>query len=354
MKSKPRVRWITPVGSDASTGGGVARAVGLFKDASILDVSNYYSLVGMNKWEQFLLAFKDVYFHKYRCFVVHSFFTPYVFLLLLLPCKGKVVILPHGELKSGALQISKNFKMTYIRILSVLGGYVRLFKEVSIIASNNEEIQVANNILTVSKSLLARDLVSSSIPIKNNQIYDSLKGINLVVISRLVPNKGVSELLLGLIERRKNYDLSRLEAIHLFIQTEDLQEANLVKKYLSDLRSYGVNVFTYEGLGKAEIESVTKLLPNKLAFLSSKFESFSYVLLETLYFEYPPMVWFGNELVDEVIEHRLCVRVPFGYFPSDEELKELPLQDLQSAMNFLDSLSREASSTYINYFEEVF
>ena len=118
MKSSDVVCWVTPVGADPSIGGGVARAVDQLKKSDLLKKARHRNLSSYGKYHQLFAALVDVFFKKHTKFLLHSFFSPYSLVILTLPVNITVVLLPHGELKSGALKISQGKKEKIIRILS--------------------------------------------------------------------------------------------------------------------------------------------------------------------------------------------------------------------------------------------
>ena len=118
------------------------------------------------------------------------------------------------------------------------------------------------------------------------------------------------------------------------MQAEDPRETAQVKSVLEQLTQYGITTRLYEGKDSLGIAQITQHIPNKLAVLSSQFESFSYVLIETLYFEYPTVVWCDNDLVSKHTDKGLCVRWAYGYCPSDEDLA-LPYQNHDAAKAFV-------------------
>lgn len=351
LKSK-LVRWVSPVGCDASLGGGVARAVDLFRKSDIVHNSDFLSLLGRNKWRQFGKALSDVYISGYRRFIVHSIFTPYSLLLLLLPFRGRVVILPHGELKSGALAISSRYKKTYMFLVRTL-GFLSSFKRVYLIASNNEEIERASSVLRLTDTLLAPDLVDSSLPLARSNNLNPDSGATLVTISRLVPNKAVALLMHELVIAAEANQLKWLSQVVLFVTEEDPAETAFVRSSSEKLKFYGKTVEIYVGLDKSQIGEVTSKLPNKVCFLSSRFESFSYALLESLYFEYTPIVWFENELVQGLVSEGLCLKLERGKVVTDSTPELIRRQDLSNAELFIASLSEASSRQYRNFLQKV-
>lgn len=348
------IRWVSPVGNDPATGGGVAKAVHLFGKHSVLPNSEFVSLAGMGKWSQCVLALKDILIHRYQKFVIHSFFSPYALCILALPLRCDVVVLPHGELKSGALKISARVKQKCLSAIQMLSRIWPSSKRVIVMASNHEECELAKHTMQVTEAVTLSDIVSQDAPIPNVFTEDIEQGINLVIIARLVPNKGVSEFLNALLNQRVSGQLTVVNGVHLFVQAEEPRETAQVKSVLEQLTQYGITTRLYEGKDSQGIAQITQHIPNKLAVLSSQFESFSYVLIETLYFEYPPVVWFDNELVSKLTDKGLCVRWAYGYCPSDEDLALLKYQNDDAAKAFVEQLSHQTQSQYVNFFKEVF
>ena len=203
------VRWVTPTGCNSATGGGVAKAVSILKEEDVVSSSDYLSVHRKPIWIQIYLAIKDVFILNYRQFIIHSFFTPYTFTILMLPFRGKIMLLPHGELKSGALKISKRVKSVYIRIMKISSHYIGFLKTLSLICSNHEELLLAKNILHVKRHLIVEDIISTHLPMKNEQKLDPNMGLNFIIISRLVPNKGVADFLTSLLGRLKRAELKK-------------------------------------------------------------------------------------------------------------------------------------------------
>ena len=347
-----RIRWVSPVGHDASTGGGVACAVNLLMQSNIVPRASFLSLFGLDKWAQIWQAISDIYQLGYRKFIIHSVFSPYSLVVLLIPFKGRVVILPHGELKNGALKISERRKAFYMLLIKKLGFFYR-FKSVYLVASNHEEIFKAGQFLQLSDVLLAPDIVDPSVPLHIPSNYSVEKGVTLITTARLVPNKGVSALMRELVSAAKAGQLEWLSQIVLFVSAEDRSETVAVYEWSSKLVDLGKPVQVHEGLGRKEIGRVASTFPNKLCFLSSRFESFSYALLESLYFEYTPIVWFENELVKSLVREDLCIQVKPGQVVTDTTTGLLRRQDLVKAELFVRTLSEESGKFYKNFFNRV-
>ena len=343
-----RIRWVSPVGNDASTGGGVACAVNLLMQSNVVPRASFLSLLGLDKWAQVWQAISDIYQLDYRKYIVHSVFSPYSLVLLLSPFKGRIVILPHGELKNGALKISERRKAFYMRVIKRLGLFYR-FKSVYLVASNHEEIFKAEQFLELSDVLLAPDIVDASVPLPTQANYNVEKGVTLITIARLVPNKAVADLMRHLVFVAKAGQLDWLSQVVLFVTAEDHGETAAVHEWSDRLVELGKPVQIYEGLGRKEIGEIASRLPNKLCFLSSRFESFSYALLETLYFEYAPIVWFENELVEGLASHGLCIQLKPGQVVTDSTTTLLRKQDLVKAELFVRTLSEQTGKLYRNF-----
>lgn len=348
------IRWVAPTGSDPSVGGGVAKAVMLFKESAIVSHPAYLSLFSKSMVSQFIIAIRDAYFDGYRKYVIHSFFTPYFLFILLLPFEGSVILLPHGELKADALRLSATRKIIYLSLVSLVRRVFVFRKKVYVIASNCEEIRKARRVLSTDEFFETRDLVTQSISLQERKNVSAELGFNLVVISRLVPSKGVSVFLKNFIELVRAGHAGRIQGIHIFAQPEDLDETELVQLFLNKLEALGVNVSYSEGLSSQGLKDAVALLPNKVAFLPSRFESFGYVLLECLCFEYRPIVWFDNELVHELESNGLCEKIEFGTFPISNADLEMHEQDIDKALSFLDQMSAASKEAYKHYLGTIF
>jgi len=320
LMSNKRIAWISPVGDDARLGGGVAKAVGLLKQQGILNSfsHDYFSLLGMSKYQQLCLLFKLIVIKRYRTFLVHSMLAPLSIFLMLVPWPIKLIVLPHGELKQGALSIAANKKQKVFTVLKSFKFLNAAIKSVYVIASNQEEIDMAKRLLPVNNAFVLPDIVSVDLffsAAKQRVAKD--EGVNVVIVARMVANKGISHWL-QLIKSGCWTDQNNvLNAIHVFFVAEDLIELARCKALADDIsKELGINVFFYENMPADEMLASMQTLNNRLPILPSQFESFSYTLLECLGFEFKPLVWFNNELVKRLLAHKLCV------LESDESFKK--------------------------------
>ena len=352
--SSRKLRWVSPVGDNPATGGGVAKAVQTFKTEGIFDDSAHYlSLLGKSKWTQLILALKDLLAYRYRRYVIHSLFSPYSLVILCFPFKGVVIFMPHGELKAGAIAINSKYKKNMLRIIRLFWFVNKYLKKISIVASNYEEVGCAKKILPLDEEFVLSDLVGKKVMLSNEPKLESQQGFNLIVLARLVENKGVADFLISLSEFlsvSKYFEAKRIDGVHLFVAKESANEANKVyflKQKLQDI--YGLNCIIYEDYERKSIQDILQDIPNKVPFLSSRFESFSYTLLEMLGFEYQPVVWFDNELVQQLKELGLCVQTSYGVFNPELWM----YQNTNSSIAFIERLSHETKEEYHNVFRRL-
>ncbi|QUX94566.1 hypothetical protein C0J08_03680 [Marinomonas sp. CT5] len=321
-----KICWVSVVGHDPSVGGGVATAVQTLKESDIFTgIADYYSLSGLSVFKQILLFLRLVYICRYRYFVVHSFFSPFSLMLLLIPFKARVVIFPHGELKKEALEISRKKKVFAYSTVRVLSFLIKLTKKVSVISSGKEENNFLSDIVSINLTAVLPDLVSNKTLFTFPRAISSNEKINLIFIARMVPNKGISFFLKLFLEDILNEKPSsfseKINSINIYYFREDEAEYQMVLDGKEKIENKaGIRVNLYENLSRDNIKSRLQQIENKMAFLSSQFESFSYALLESLGFEYCPYVWFENELVQELELEGLCIKGSYGVLPDSENL----------------------------------
>ncbi|SER06790.1 Glycosyltransferase involved in cell wall bisynthesis [Amphritea atlantica] len=314
-----RVRWVSAVGDNAVQGGGVARGVSLFKASGIINScdSDFLDLSSIGRNKQFVFAIRDVIFYRYRCFIVHSFFSPYVVMLMLLPVRINLVLLPHGELKEGALKISERKKKVIIKIISKCSFLNSKLKRISVLASNEEELFFAKKVLGEIVGYRVDDIIGPNMMLADNSAYVPGEGVNIINVARMVPNKGVGDFLDALFEQLQKKNgrswFDNVKSIHLFFVPECHKELERVKQLANLLQQVsGPKVYLYESLDHSQISKILKTLPNRLPFITSQFESFSYALVELSGLEFKPIVWFKNELVDEMCSADICVHLEYG------------------------------------------
>lgn len=353
MKSSDVVCWVTPVGADPSIGGGVARAVDQLKKSDLLKKARHRNLSSYGKYHQLFAALVDVFFKKHTKFLLHSFFSPYSLVILTLPVNITVVLLPHGELKSGALKISQGKKEKIIRILSWFQSNFTFSKKIKFIASNNEELCFAQKIFKNSTGYIIEDIVTENMLLQTNSCRADGLGINIVIISRLVENKRVSNFLAALATAISGGLKVKLEGVYLFCQPEDIDEVHRVESELEKLRSHGLKVTCAFGKSPVEIKKSLMRIPNKLPVLPSAFESFGYTLIETLCFEYRPIVYFDNELVESLMAKHLCVRGSVSESGLIIDARKVVSQNVSTAKKQIEIFEYETVNKYTKVFNEV-
>ena len=357
MKSivKNKILWISPVGDNPVTGGGVATAVSLLRGSGLIPdcYVNYRSLLGFSKWQQINQSIWDLFLSRNKKFILHSVFSPYSWLVLLIPLGQKVYLFPHGELKSGALCINEKKKRIIIYVIKIFSKIFRNSKKLIIVSSNKEEIEFLVRLIKVDKQYLIPDAVSKSVFLDINNDNSSFEDFNLVNITRMVPNKGVSDLFKAILKAQFHEDqgfLTGLRSIHIFFAKEDPSEEQNVKTLAQNIEAdLGIFVHFYEGLSIDEIEVVLKKIPNKMPFLPSRFESFSYALLELFNSEFKPVVWFENELTEFLLSHGACICINDGDLPLKPEVYD----NVDAKEKVMNNLINSTIQNYKKVFEEV-
>jgi len=175
------------------------------------------------------------------------------------------------------------------------------------------------------------------------RFQNKTSSINAVLICRLVKNKGVNTLLKKIIEaKNKNCSsafIKNLSSISLFLVIEDLAEYELLKNNIKILiENFGIEVTLKENLNHHEIKIAIGEIENKVSIIPSRFESFSNVLIETLNFEFIPVVWFHNQLVEKLSIEGLCVPLAHGVLPEDL----IPNKSIDNVTNFIEKLRSDS------------
>ena len=354
MSRKGNIRWVSPVGDRAHRGGGVARAVGVLKDAKLVD-GEYLSLFDLSFFGQLRQALVDVYRDRYRGLVVHSFLSPYTLVLFLIPKKLQMVVLPHGELKQGALSvknIKKNAVIFLIRCLCKLSTK----KNITIAATNLEEIDLASSFLGQCESFLVPDLVSKNLLLADRCKIKKTSGLNIVNIARMTKDKGIGDFLdlVSAHYSKKNQVkwLNEVDSITIFYIEEDLIEFSRVHRLACSIEAISsIKIELYKEFNDTDMTGVLSSIPNKLPFITSRFESFSYALIEQLNFEYKPIVWFDNELVRDLVKRGACVNLNYGSLTTSEGSVPVHESVNGQAELFLDASEAFCLKEYKKIFE---
>jgi hypothetical protein len=358
LKFRDRICWVSAVGDDPAIGGGVARAVSLISQAGLIKANNgdLISLHGLSKIQQVALCIKMILV-GYRKFVVHSFFSPFSLFLLCLPLPLRVVVLPHGELKCGALGINAKRKRLFLHFVRLFYRTNRHLKQVGGVATTDEELEVLRRTMYMACVYKAPDFLSADTLLAEPNSIDLTQGVNLVNIARMVPNKGMGCFLEALAAKLVSPTPSWTRficGVYLFYLEEDAGELAVVTRLSEQVRSLGVSVYLFEGLPPDHIRQALCDVPNRLGFISSRFESFSYALVESLGFEYQPIVWFQNDLVDQLLSENLCQRLDYGSFEVAENCSPLQATAKEQVEAFIARVAAHNSTAYQRILTQTF
>ena len=359
MTSSSRICWVSGVGDDPSQGGGVARSLYLLRKSKLIQNNNgiYYSLHGRSNVQQILFCIYLLINGSNR-FVVHSFFTPFTLFLLCIPLPLELVILPHGELKSGALNLGsfkKSFFINFVRLFYLINSF---FKKIGAIATNTEELTFLKSIAPISNSKKIADFFTSDIVLSKKKNTINRAEINIVTIARMIPNKGIADFLtffdMHLMSIKNDWS-KKVKNIYIFYIKDDSNELRLVKKLSKRLTAqHNINVHLFCGYNPESIAARLDKIPNKLGFIPSRFESFSYTLIENLSYEYKPIVWFDNELVDLLFNKKLCSKAQYGSFISIDGRPLVKLAKPERNKIVLQELALDILKSYQAFFEIFF
>jgi hypothetical protein len=293
-----------------------------------------------------------------RFFVVHSFFTPFTLFLLCIPLPLKLVILPHGELKSAALNLNSFKKILFINLVRLFYFMNKYFKKIGGIATNTEELILLKSIAPISKSKKISDFFTADIVLSKLRNFNDGSKLNIVTLARMTENKGLADFLTFFSKHlmaSQNDWSNKVKNIYIFYIEESKAELRLVKRLSKRLTvQHNINVHLFSGLHPESISSRLKKIPNKIGFIPSRFESFSYTLIECLGFEYRPVVWFENELVDSLFKKGLCSKAQYGKFLSNDGKSLIQLAKPEKNKIFLQDMSSDILNSYQFFFEKFF
>lgn len=350
------VRWVSPVGKDPSTGGGVARSIDIFMTSKFFFDGfhvDFLSLLKINFAAQVLILFKDYFIYGYRNFLVHSFFSPYVLVLLFLPgCR--VVLLPHGEFKEQSLSIKRFKKFFFYFPFMVMSRISVSWKNVCVISSGDDELFFAGKLLRGVELRKIPDLVSGSVVFPIRNIVDVDARLNIVILSRLVKSKSVSVFLEEVVRNIQKFS-SSVGSINIFFSDYEFSELARVRSFRSEIESLcDIRVFLHENVDRSRIQILLSGLPNKVPFLPSLYESFSYTLIELLDCEFKPMVWFHNDLTDNMKAHGLCVNLDYRKLLDEAGTFSVESSDQHAVQSFIAEMSRNTCAMYSSVFKEFY
>jgi hypothetical protein len=145
-----------------------------------------------------------------------------------------------------------------------------------------------------------------------------------------------------------------VSGVYLFYVNESAAELAKVTRLSEQLRLLGVSVHLFEGLAPDQIRQALRDVPNRLGFVSSRFESFSYALIESLGFEYHPIVWFRNDLVDRLVSNNLCQHWDYGSLDPAELCFPLQKTSKLHVETFIERMSANIKVTYQNILVKTF
>jgi len=356
-QDEKKIRWVSPVDGNDISGGGVSKVVRVLKETGIPKKYNfnYLSLKNLSVTNQIKQAFLDIYTKKYNIYILHSILSPYSIFIIICSVRAKILIIPHGELNPEALKIKKHKKKLALIIIKYFTTLNHSKKYIELVVSNLEDTEQIKKIIKIKTISCLPELLPENASMKSFNRIDQTEPLNLVCIGRLVENKGVSFLLKAVEQKLKSLDknswIQKIDNIHIYYSTFDEIELKNVKKVGASLKNkYKINVKLTKGMNTKQIEEDVKKINNKVPFLPSKFESFSYTLIEMLCFEYKPIVWYSNSLVKELTNKNICIALPPGEF--DDVYQNLPeKQKLDEAESFISYIRLFGIKEYNKIFE---
>jgi glycosyltransferase involved in cell wall biosynthesis len=336
--------WITACALGVKSGG-VGRAIhmlknsNIFKNKTVIEKNVNY----LNFYQKLSFFYAAITSNGKNRYLIHSIFNVYSLILILLCRNNDILIMSHGELLGGALKIKRTKKVVVLSVLK-FANYL-LKNKFLLICSGQEEVENLARYVKISNSAIIQDLVEKGMLLNQNRSRSDNSSINVIIIGRLVENKDINTLLRRIIEAKRNncdsYFIKNLFSISLFLVFEDLAEYELLENNIKILiENFGIRVAVNENLNHHEIKFAIDGMENKVSIIPSKFESFSNVLIETLNFEYIPVVWFHNQLVDKLSTEGLCTPLAHGALPEDLTLNK----SIDNVTNFVEKLRGDSEA----------
>lgn len=287
------IRIFTHVGLDPRAGGGVAAYVRNL--AAVFSASGRrYEILNVSQFSKFLMLIAFFRYFSFRgTILLNSAFHPFSLLMILFSRSKNLIVMPHGEFLSAALELNKRKKLTVLRILKWLTTYFGASGHVTIVAASEAEANNFAHYIAVRDVKIVQDVVH--LPERSMQLKANLKDqdnrLHVVMIGRMVRMKGFKKVLEDLDHRT----LPEIEKISVYYLDEDPAYLSEVQDAADRLRRGGMCVLLREGRDADEIYSDCKDTSCVL-IVPSDFESFGYVLVENLWMPNKPIVSFENKL----------------------------------------------------------
>ena len=287
------IKIFTHVGLDPRTGGGVATYVKNL--AAVLSASDQrHEILNVSQFSKFLMLIAFFRYFSFRgTILLNSAFHPFSLLMILFSRSKNLIVMPHGEFLSAALELNKRKKQTVLRALKWLTKYCGASRNVTVVAASECEANNFMQYIAVRDAKIVQDVVhlpEPHIPVKAH-LNDRDNRLHVVMIGRMVRMKGFDKVLKDLGRQL----LPEIEKISVYYLDEDPAYLSEVADAASRLRSGGMSVRLREGRDAREIFSDCKDT-NCVLIVPSDFESFGYVLVENLWMPNKPIVSYENEL----------------------------------------------------------
>lgn len=287
------IKIFTHVGLDPRTGGGVAAYVKNL--AAVMDASGReYEIRSVSQFSKIMMLIAFLRYFLYRgTILLNSALHPFSILMILFSRSNNLIVMPHGEFLSSALELNKRKKMMVIRTLKWLTTYYGASRHVTIVATSETEANNFVQYIPVQKVQIVQDVVHFSE--RTMQAHTNPKDrdsrLHVVMIGRMVRMKGFKKVLGDFASETP----PEIEKISIYYLDEDQAYLSEVAEAADRLRSGGLSTVLREGRDADEIYSECKDT-NCILIVPSDFESFGYVLVENLWMPNKPIVSFENDL----------------------------------------------------------
>jgi len=134
--------------------------------------------------------------------------------------------------------------------------------------------------------------------------------------------------------------------VYIFYIAEDIGYMTRIQELAKQVETCGITVKFFENMTQEEITEALTNVSCQLV-VPSHFESFSYVLYDNLGFQYKPIVFFVNPLVEELLEDDLCIHTENCF--SNYLFKKEALQNHEKIKDFADSMYKSNNSKTLTF-----
>lgn len=237
-------------------------------------------------------VYKDINLSKYEIIYLNSLFssTTIKFLVKNNNFKGDIYISPRGELGTGALNLKKNKKLIFLKLVKLLKTY----KKVTFIGSSKDEVREIKRYFPRNKIVEVSNIASNSnFTFINNKSSNTL---NLFFVSRITRKKNINFLLESLLTVKGKVSLKIIGPI---------EDETYYRECLETVNKLPNNI-KIDFLGSIEPNKIYSLIKESDFFvLPTLNENYGHVIAEALSYKKPVIISDNTPWNKYIIDHNL-------------------------------------------------